>query len=244
LRLTPTSNTIAPGFTIAPRTIPATPAAATMTSAWAHQLVEINGLGVGEGDCGIEAPSPEQESNRSTHCHSAAKHHHMLSLPGKTMALHEFHDSLGCARKRGFHHATDLIHQAPQVHRVKAICILDRIDALEDHVLVNVVRQWQLDDVSGHPGIVIELIDSRQYLLLSSAGWQVNSIGLNPDFGTILVFARDIPLGTGVVADQNCSQSWRESHFPQNTRTWSAISTLSACAVAIPSSVVAGMETF
>ncbi|EUA06726.1 bifunctional FolD 1 domain protein [Mycobacterium xenopi 4042] len=64
-------------------------------------------------------------------------------------------------------------HQPAQVRRVQTVDILRRVDALQRRVLVEVLGQRQLHDVTGAVGVSVQFVDGLVKLGLADVGRQV-----------------------------------------------------------------------
>ncbi len=86
---------------------------------------------------------------------------------------------------------------------MQAVGILGRIDALEDPVRVDVLRQRQLHDVAVAHRIGVELVDQRFDLLLRGICGQFALDRVHPDRLGLLVLHSHVQLGCRIRADQH-----------------------------------------
>jgi hypothetical protein len=90
---------------------------------------------------------------------------------------------------------------------VQAVGVLARIDQFQRPLFGQATRQRKLDDVAMAFGVFVEI---RQRLLdfgLGSRGRQVHAQGSDAHFGAVVVLAGHVRRRTGIVADQNRSES-------------------------------------
>ena len=157
-RLTPTSTTAAPGFTMSAVTMCGTPTAAMMMSAcrvragrsrvpvWHNVAVAFSERRVSSSPIGRPTVTPRPIT---TTC-----------APGDLDVVppQQVHDAARRTRQR-----RGLVeHQPAEVGRMQSVGILGRVDPLERRVLVEVLRQRQLHDVAGALGVGVQLVDGRR----------------------------------------------------------------------------------
>ena len=92
---------------------------------------------------------------------------------------------------------------------MQAVGVLAGIDALQRRVLVQVLGQRQLHDVTGAVRVGVELVDGRVELRLADVGGQVPADRVDADLGAVGVLAAHVGLRTGIVADQHRAQPGR-----------------------------------
>ncbi|CAB4598061.1 unannotated protein [freshwater metagenome] len=176
---------------------------------------EIACPGVREGDRRVDGLSGEERTDGPTDRHPAANHNHVESIPRNPMALNKIDDGSRGARERCHNSSCGSKHESPEIRRVEPIGVFRRIDSLQQSVGVEVSGQGQLDDVTRDRGIGVELVDNRFNLGLSCVFGQLTSNRRNSYFGTVLMLATDVPLGTWVVADEHGCQAGDDSAFCQ-----------------------------
>ena len=98
---------------------------------------------------------------------------------------------------------------------MQTVRVLVRVDPLEGGVLVEVLRQRQLHDVSGAGRVCIQVVDCLVELFGGDVGRQVLADGGDPEFGAVVVFAADVGLRARVVADEDRAESGGDPRGPQ-----------------------------
>ena len=104
-------------------------------------------------------------------------------------------------------------NQFTQVHRVQTIGVFNRINTLQHGIFIEMLGQWQLNNVTGTCGISIELINDGMQFFLANIGWQVLSNRLHPHLFAVPVLHFDICMAGGIIPHQHGCQPWRDSFF-------------------------------
>lgn len=95
---------------------------------------------------------------------------------------------------------------------MKTVCILVGIYRLQHHTHVDVRRQRQLDEEARTLPILVETSDLGKHLFLSRVDGQLDLDGLHPDLRAIPMFSRDVGTRSGIVADEDRSETRTLTH--------------------------------
>ena len=96
---------------------------------------------------------------------------------------------------------------AAHVDGRETVHILLRRDGVDDGLLVDLLRQGQLDQDTVYGGVVGQLLHLGQQGLLRGIGGQIDAAALDAALGTIVDLAAHIHLAGGVFAHQNDRQA-------------------------------------
>ena len=166
---------------------------------------QVLGAGVAQGDGGVLAAAGKHQANRATHGHAAADDHGFGAVKFNAEAAQQVQ-----AAVRGAGQGCILVeHELAQVDGVQAVGILFGVDALEDGVFIQVLRQRELDDVAGAGVIGVELINDGLEFFLRNIGRQVLADGVDSELFAVAVLHFHIGLGAGVFADQDGGEAGR-----------------------------------
>src|SRR5699024_1205195 len=160
--------------------------------------------GVAQGHGGIFATTSQHQANGTAHGYSAADDNHLGAIDIDVVAAQP---SNAATRGTG-QRCLFVEHELAQVDRVQAISIFIRVNQFQDAVFIEVLRQRQLDDVSGDFVIGVELRDDCFQFFLRGIFWQILADGGNSQLFTIAVFHLHIRVRSRIFSYQNSREPW------------------------------------
>ena len=86
---------------------------------------------------------------------------------------------------------------------MESVDVLRRVERLDRHRLVEVLRQRRLDEDAVDRVVVVQLLDHRDQLLLRDVRRKPPVVGADPDLLRRLVLAADVDVRRGIVADEH-----------------------------------------
>ena len=145
----------------------------------------------------------QQHSHRLTYNIASADNDTMFAFDGMTAAFDQFDDTSGCAGQE----ALCACVQIAYIHRVEAVHILIGADGHDDFSVIDVFRHRHLNQNAVYTFICIQFIDQFQQFLFCCLPRQHMGYRLDAYGFTSLLLIAYIYLGSGVIADQNNSQT-------------------------------------
>ncbi len=85
---------------------------------------------------------------------------------------------------------------------MEAVDVFTRVDMVCNALLVDVFWEGELDDNAVYFGVVIDVVDFSQELLLGDGGVESTDFGDKAEFGTFFFFVSDVGFACGVVAHE------------------------------------------
>src|SRR6185312_7069627 len=169
----------------------------------AHVAFQVAGELVAAG--GGATRDQQFQRQRPTHVIGYTDDHRVLATHRTIGVAKQGHHALGRARAQ----AEAAQREAAHVHRLEAIHVLAGVDAVDQRVLVDVLRQRRLhqDAVDGRIGV--ELVDQREQFFLRRAARQVVVEGSEADLVAGLALVAHVHRRGGVVAHQHHSEARR-----------------------------------
>jgi len=117
--------------------------------------LQILRTGMAQRHRGVFRLTGEHKTNRPPHGHTPTNNHNLFTRGLHTKAFQQVNGTVRGAGQWGWF----IQNQFAQVYRVQTIGVFSRINALQHSILVEMPRQWQLNNVTGTCGISIELIN-------------------------------------------------------------------------------------
>ena len=111
-------------------------------------------------------------------------------------------------------------HEFAEIVWVHAIGILRGIDQADDRVLVDAARQRQLHDVAGAGRILVQVAHRSGDVIETRVGGKVAPDGTDADLRTVGMLARDVFHRTGILPDQQRSQTGDDAVLLQCRNTF------------------------
>ena len=149
---------------------------------------KVSGTGVAQGDGAVLDAPGEQQSQRTSHRGTSSDDAHVLARKLDAVTGEQFDDaSRGAGQRAGL-----VEHETPQRVGGQAVGVLVGVDEPQSPVGVDVFGQWQLDDVSGAGGVLVESTDLGLELVCGDVCGQIDANRLDTHLGAVAVLATDV----------------------------------------------------
>ncbi|OEI67448.1 hypothetical protein Cus16_2882 [Curtobacterium sp. ER1/6] len=173
---------------------------------------DVLGEGVGEGCGGLEPG--EQQAERTSDRQALADDRDVPTPDRDLVRLEHRDDAPRGARQRRVDRAGTTghgEHELTEVGRVQAVGVLRRVHQLEHRDRVDALRQRELHDERGDPGVVVHLQDRRADVRCTGRLRQVDADRVEPDLRRVTVLARDVRHRARVLPDHDRAEAGPEA---------------------------------